>query len=140
MHIPQKLTILDGAMAMDGGSISLLGKDQSGNIVKISLGWSLEAQANGTVKLSLNKMSVEKRSSEEEKLLGVLKNADIQYSEAPTSPPAERAALGEDISEYTNAIENGPESALRRLNNQLISNVRSEIYTGAEPLSKKLEK
>ena len=78
MNIPQKLTILDGAMAMDGGSISLIGKDPSGNIMEISLDWSLEAQINGTTKLNLNKMPLEKRSREEEKLLNALKNSEIQ--------------------------------------------------------------
>ena len=73
MNIPQKLTIHDGAMAMDGGSISLMGKDQFGNIMEILLDWSLEAQTNGTTKLNLNKMPLEKRSREEETLLDVLK-------------------------------------------------------------------
>jgi len=132
MHIPQKLTILDGAIALDGGSISLLGKDQSGNTVNISRDWSLEAQTNCAVKLYLNKMPIEKRSLEEERLLDVLKNAEIQLSEEieqRTTSPAERAVLGEDINEYTSTIEDGPETAVRRLIEQLISNVRSETYT-----------
>lgn len=117
---------------MDGGSISLLGKDQSGNTVNISRDWSLEAQTNCAVKLYLNKMPIEKRSLEEERLLDVLKNAEIQLSEEieqRTTSPAERAVLGEDINEYTSTIEDGPETAVRRLIEQLISNVRSETYT-----------
>ena len=100
MTIPEKLTITDGAMAMDGGSISLRGKDQSGNIKEISLDWSLEAQVNNTAKLIFNKMTLEKRSLEEEKLLHALKNAEIQSSEAlerGTSTPTKRVALGEDL-------------------------------------------
>ena len=143
MNIPQKLTIHDGAMAMDGGSISLTGKDQAGNIMEISLDWSLEAQTNGTAQLNLNKMPLEKRSREEEKLLGVLNNAKIQSSDAPeqrASRPTKRFAPEEDINKYLNAMEDGPEAALRQLIDQLISKVMSETYTRAEPLNQKLEK
>ncbi|MGD8763006.1 MAG: hypothetical protein PVG87_11915 [Desulfobacteraceae bacterium] len=118
MNIPQKLTILDGAMAMDGGSIALMGKDQAGNVMEISLDWSLEALANGTTTLTLNEMALEKRSLEEAKLLDVLKNAKIQSADEPeqkASRPTQRVALGEDINKYLNAIEDGPDAALRQL-------------------------
>jgi hypothetical protein len=143
MNIPQKLTIHDGAMAMDGGSISLIGKDRSGNIMEISLDWSLEAQINGTIKLNLNKLPLEKRSREEEKLLDVLKNSEIQPSETSErrdSTPNQRVALGEDTQKYLSAIEAGPEAALRRLIDQLISKVMSETYTRAQPLNNAQEK
>lgn len=143
MNIPQKLTILDGAMAMDGGSIALMGKDQAGNIMEISLDWSLEAQANCTTTLNLNKMSLEKRSREEEKLLDVLKDAKIQSSDAPeqrASRPTKKVALGEDINNYLNTIEDGPEAALRQLIDHLISSVMSETYTRAQPLNNTQEK
>ncbi len=65
MNIPVKLIIFDGATAMDGGSISLTGKDPSGHIIQIVLDWSLDAQINGTADLRLNKILLEKRSPEE---------------------------------------------------------------------------
>ena len=139
MKIPEKLTILDGAMAMDGGSISLMGKDSYGNSIQIDLDWSLEAQVNGTTKLSLNKIPLEKRSHEEEMILGVLENAEIERSEGQDSGDSasfQGAVLGEDINQYQSAIAEGPTAALRNLINRLISNVTSERHFGAEPLGK----
>ena len=143
MNIPQKLTIYDGAMAMDGGSISLMGIDPSGNIMEIGLDWSLDDQINGTTKLYLNNMPLGKRSREEEKLLDALKNSDIQPAEASEprdSTPNQRIALGEDTQNYLDAIETGPEAALRKLLDQLIAKVMSETYTRAKPLNKTLDK
>jgi len=130
-------------MAMDGGSISLMGKDQAGNIMEISLDWSLEAQANGTTTLNLNEMCLEKRSLEEKNLLEVLKNAKIQSSDAPeqrASTNNKSVALGEDIKKYLNAMEDGPETALRQLIDQLILKVMSETYTRTTPLNRRLDK
>jgi hypothetical protein len=52
----------------------------------------------------------------------------------------ERVALGEDTQNYLDAIQAGPEAALQKLIDQLISRVMSETYTGAKPLNKTLEK
>ena len=133
MKIPEKLTILDGAMAMDGGSIILMGKDPHGNAIQINLDWSIDAQVNGTTKLSLNNIPFEKKSPEEKKLLEVLENAEIQKSEGQDSGdsgPFQGAALGEDINQYLNAMAEGPTAALRNLIDRLISNVMSELHCG----------
>lgn len=143
MKIPQKLTILDGAMGMDGGSISLMGKDPYGNVIQISLDWSLEAQVNGTTKLSLNGIPVEKRSREEERLLDVLENAEIQISEGYESGDSgsfQGVALGEDINQYLSSIEEEPNAAVRNLIEQLIANVTSERHSGVEPLGNQTNK
>ena len=52
----------------------------------------------------------------------------------------ERVALGEDTQNYLDAIEAGPEAALQKLIDQLISKVMSETYTRAKPLNKTLDK
>lgn len=131
MRIPQQLTVVDGAMATDGGSVCLMGHDQPGNSIEIDLDWSIEAQRSGTAQLRLNKIPVGKRSVDEEKLLGVLKSAAIRHSQAqkrPASAPPERIVLGGDIKEYMDATDDGPEAALRSLIGRLVSNVMSEAY------------
>jgi hypothetical protein len=131
MNIPQRLTISDGAMAMDGGSIALSGKDPSGKIWEVLLDWSIDGQINGTTALKLNQIPLEKRSAAEEHLLNVLRKARIEPFEtpAPENPSAtQRAALGPDINQYMRAIEAGPEAALQKLIDQLIANVMSDVY------------
>jgi hypothetical protein len=142
MKILEKLIILDGAMAMDGGSISLMGKDFHGNAIQIDLDWSLDAQINGTTKLSLNKIPLEKKSREEEKFLKILDKAEIQLSEEQgrrDSEPIQGAAWGEDINQYLSGIAEGAEAALRNLIDQLISNVTSKRHVGVEPLNKQTD-
>ena len=143
MKIPEKLTITDGAMAMDGGSIVLRGKDSNGNDVHIELDWSLDAQVNGTTKLSLNNTPLEKRSCEEEKFLEVLGNAVIQRSEGQDSSDSasfQGAALGEDINQYLNAMAEGPTAALKNLIERLISTVMSERYYESGSNEKQVKK
>jgi len=141
-RIPDNLTILNGAMAMDGGSISLLGLDAAGNKVQIDLDWSLDAKANGTTELRINGIPLEKGSAEESRLLEILGAAEIQYpdqkgQEKPA--PIHGAALGEDISLYLNAIDEGPEAALENLVGRLIANVMSELHAGTRSPEKKKE-
>jgi len=141
-RIPENLTILNGAMAMDGGSISLLGLDAVGNNVHIDLDWSLEAQANGTTELRINGIPLEKGSAEESRLLEILGAAEIQYPDqkGQVKPaPIHGAALGDDISQYLNAIDKGPEAALENLVGRLIANVMSELHAGTRPPEKKKE-
>ena len=107
MNIPKKVTIHHGAVATDGGSIVLQGSDSSKNAIHIYLDWSLEAQAKGETKLSINGAIIEKRSLDERLLLDVLANADIKAA----------GELGKVMPD---------------LINRLINKVASEQYGGAE--------
>ena len=132
MNIPKKLIILDGAMAMDGGTVSLMGLDRYGNSIEITLDWSIEARKDGAATLYLNKIPIPKRSPEEEKLLDALKNAEIPLSQAQKRnavTPSRRIVMGDDTKEYIETLDGGPEATLRRLIGQLASNVMSETYT-----------
>ena len=131
MKSPQQLTISEGAMAMDGGSIVLSGQDPSGKIWHVLLDWSLDDQVNGTTALRLNQMPLEKRSVAEKHLLNVLRKAriePIETSPAENHSATRRVALGQDINQYMQAIEAGPEVALQKLIDQLIANVMSDAY------------
>gem|GEM_PF-1001388 len=141
-HIPDSLTILNGAMAMDVGSINLLGLDSGGNAFQIYLDWSLDAQAAGTTTLSLNNIPLEKGSPEEKRLLEVLASAEIQFPEQQGSEepaPIQGAIMGEDINQYLDAINAGPEAALENLVGRLITNVKSKLHAGTRPSDKKKE-
>jgi len=138
-RIPDNLTILNGAMAMDGGSIRLLGSDAAGNTIHIYLDWSLDAQANGTTALRMNSIPFEKGSSAERRLIEVLGAAEIHFSKqnGQAEPaPIQGAAMGADISQYVEAIKTSPEAALENLVARLISNVKSKQHTRTRPRDK----
>jgi hypothetical protein len=133
--IPRELTIHDGAMCMDGGSIFLAGRDGTGNPVEICLNWSIESQANGTTSLCVNEVFLAKGSDAEQQLLSALERATISPPDAKVTGDtlsSNAIALGEDIHSYLDAMKKGPADALKALVEQLISNVRSNVHRCGE--------
>ena len=131
--VPTNLTIVNGAMAMDGGSIFLEAIDQTGNPVHLNLHWSIAAQQSHSGQLSANGVAVSKGSEEEQQWLDRIRAATIHYGEDSAVQEADRisqrrAVLGKDIQDYFTAIDEGPSEALRSLVNRLVSIVLSEAY------------
>ena len=71
------IIIEQGAMALDGGSIWLQGKDEKGRRLSILLDWSIASQQNGTTSLTVNGITIEKGSYEEKNFLERLKRPGI---------------------------------------------------------------
>ena len=104
-----KITVIDSAIASDGGSLVILSIDTNQAQYDFHLHWSIEAQVNGTTQLYVNDVVVPKGSQKEKAWLDLLANADAHYGDPD--------ALGEDCSE-----------AVRDTIAEMISRVRSEAY------------
>jgi ribosomal protein L7/L12 len=70
--------ITNGAMATDGGSISLTGVDPEGAPLSVFLDWSINAQRTGTRRLEVNGHPLAIGSIEEVQFLQLLTTATVQ--------------------------------------------------------------
>lgn len=134
--LPSDLTLTDGAMAMDGGSIHLQGIDQSGERVDLYLDRSIGSQRAGTTQLYVNAAPVARGSQQESLWLELVRRASVRNKPAPedahgTSISENRIVLAEDAAAYFQAIDQGPEAAIACLAAHLVSLVSSVAYRGA---------
>lgn len=137
--IPRHITILDGAFATDGGSISLLISDPQGNRHSLLLSQHLlpfcgmpgEREPG---RLHLDGSVIPVRSAEEASIISALEHADIELLDTPargvSTVGEERPSMvvGDDIRAYFSKIAEGPEAAVRHLVLVLIEYVGSEEY------------
>jgi hypothetical protein len=118
--MPEKLTIMNGAMAMDGGSIALEAIDERGKLVRLLLDWSIAAQKNGTTHIRVDEQRIELGTEEERHWLMLLQEASIHGENDPPEHHERQSARpgvfgSPDIKEYFEAIDNGVYHALRFL-------------------------
>jgi len=73
----EKITIKNGALAMDGGSIALEALDAAHRTLRIRLDWSIAAQRAGTTCLAIDQAKVARGSLEEARWIEVLRSAHI---------------------------------------------------------------
>lgn len=100
---PKKLTATNCAAASDGGSLFLRCVDPEQRQYGFHLDWSFEAQATGTMQLSVNNVVVPKGSLEEKEWLGLLANADVEYRD-PDAPDED----------YSDSVRSGLDEILLR--------------------------
>jgi len=112
MNIPNRLTIINGAVAPDGGSIFLDAFDDQFRPIKILLDWSLDAQYFGATSLDIDGITVAKRSVEEAKWLELIVSAAIDARNPAISP----------------AQEDGVTAGLKSLRDNLVEKVRSSTH------------
>jgi hypothetical protein len=112
---PTSLTIVDGAVASDGGSIALRGVTPADEDLHFHLDWSLDAQARNTTQLSVNGMPVPKGSPEEAAWLALIRNAEIPSIHV--EPQSEESR-----------------QALRHLADELVELVSSPLYHFGPPV------
>jgi hypothetical protein len=132
------LTINNGAMAMDGGSICLEAVDASGQPWRVSLDWSIAAQRAGNTSLSINGTKLQAGGAEEADWIEILCCADIAGAEdcAPSPPPAQkRIVLAPDAKVYLDAIDKRPHSALLALRDDLLEKLQSPQHRQQLPES-----
>lgn len=136
---PVALTLVDGAMAMDGGSIGLMARTLAGADVHLRLDWSITARRGGTPQFFVNDEPVWRGTEEEGGWLDLLRRAVTVYDEEPTpdtgtdAPPAKRLILSPDIADYFAAIDDGQGPALRALADRVVQVVTSTAYQHPVP-------
>ena len=132
MDILESLTITDGALAMDGGSVFLDAVDNLGHRRCILLGWSISAQRTGQTSLRIDDRQLAKCSPEEEAWVRLVASAVI----APRSdahPGSEkisskRLVLANDVQKVLEAGEQSPLAGLTAIRDSLIEKIRSPIH------------
>jgi len=83
-NFPKSLTITDGGMLNDGGTIVLLGSDETGSKCGFCIDWSLDRQDNGTTVFTVNRIEIPKGSDTEKEWLDLLRNATVQVEDEIT--------------------------------------------------------
>lgn len=81
--MPTRLTIINGAVASDGGSIDLEAIDEQGKAISLFLDWSIAAQQNGTTHIRIAENRIEKGTEEECLWLTLLQEASIHGENDP---------------------------------------------------------
>lgn len=131
----RKLRIINGAMALDGGSIILEGIDIDGKEINFYLDWSIESGIKGTYQFSVNDVPIEKLSPEQDDWINRLKQAEIIVKNKKIiEAPGKRLISTNDLYDYILSyfdisIDNFPKQPLQHLVNNLIDKVTSEQYT-----------
>ena len=131
------------AMAMDGGSIVFLLKDDNGTKFELNLPqYQLEGNFADKIpgRIHLNNRPIEVRSPEEshiiEKLSLYIEKNQLTEKEK-VAPPENRLILSGDINAYFKEIDKGPEYATNHLVKEVIKFVESDAYLAVAHKMKK---
>jgi hypothetical protein len=135
VNITGALTILNCAMAMDGGSKALMAMDDTGQEIRFYIPQHVIqenfSRNNIPGRLHVNNKPIEVRSDEENEIVRLLKEAKIKFtspSKKPDLESANRIIIGDDIKDYFSAVEKGPDHALAFMVKEIIDFVSSEEY------------
>src|SRR4051794_23913667 len=104
------LTINNGAMCMDGGSVNLEATDAARRPWQISLDWSIGAKRAGKTSLTINGTKLQAGGAEEAEWIERLRGAEIAGADGPAPsppPPQKRIVLAPDAKAYFDAIDKG---------------------------------
>ena len=129
--------ITDGAMSMDGGSISLKLTDRVSKQITVRLNWSLSAQRSNSTALLIDGVRIEPGSGDETAWIDRIRAAGIQSDYNDSSVQSEATlgnkvvAIGDDVASYVTAISEGADSALAKLRSGLIRKIRSEQHAAS---------
>jgi hypothetical protein len=130
------LTIVDGAYALDGGSIFLAFRDNDGvqhQLLLVQHRLPMDpSDPRNPGRLYLDNQIIQVRSDEETRLLSQIKAAvitpvlpDLQEPKQETGPVV---VLGEDIADFMAAARASPRAAIQHLVDSLVQFVESEEY------------
>jgi hypothetical protein len=125
------LTISNGAMCMDGGSVYLEATDATGRLLRISLDWSMVAQQAGTTFLTINDVKIRPGSEEEAECIEALRSAQIVGADETLTVPSsfpKRTVFAADAKVYFEALDRGPRSALSVLRDDLLQKVQTPLH------------
>lgn len=126
-------------MAMDGGTTYLRTRDAEGDQIWFHLDWSIAAQREGTAQFSVRGQAVPKGSDEEKRWLRLIAEAaealaSPSLKEEPESPGGKLVLLPPEDAAYFQAMEEGPDEALRVLALRFVDLIKSERYQNGVPL------
>src|SRR5512137_1191201 len=136
MRAPRPLTIVDGAYALDGGSIFLAFRDNDGvqhQLVLVQHSIPMDpSDPRNPGRLYLDDQIIQVRSEEETWLLSEIKAALIAPV-LPGQPEPKRetgpvVVLGEDIADFLAAARASPRAAIQHLVDSVVEFVESGEY------------
>ena len=115
---------------MDGGSVYLEATDTTtGGLLRISLEWSIAAKRAGATFLIIDGVRIRPGSKEEAEWIDTLQRAQIAGADATVpSSPSKRIFYAADAKTYIEAIDQGPQSALSTLRDDLLQKVQSPLH------------
>ncbi|MEM7163164.1 MAG: hypothetical protein AAF487_12075 [Bacteroidota bacterium] len=123
------------AFLMDGGTKFLNGTDATGNEINIILPQNgIEDNFQDEYipgRLHFNGKPINVRSEVEGEIISKLIEAHVvceEENESPDEVSPQRLTIGEDITEYFKAMDNGPDSAIALMIREIIDFVQSEEY------------
>jgi hypothetical protein len=124
----RQLTITDGALCMDGGSVFLQATDAAGRTLRIVLEWSIAAQQACATFLTIDDVKIQPGGEDEMQWIENLRSARIEYGDASpvTSPRPPRIILAPDAKAYLEA--EGPQQALSVLRDDLLHKLESPLH------------
>lgn len=135
-----KVTITDGTMTLDGGSIFLKAIDSSAASLTFRVDWSIDAQLAGAMQFYVDGVAVPRNSEPEAQWLALLREAEIEIPDGgrpAEASPKPAMVLSDDIAAYMDAIDHGPTEALAWLVRDFVSKVSSEAYQRSLPTMSK---
>ncbi len=139
-ELPSRITVGECALALDGGTVCLIGSDQADRDVYILLATPLQRCSSSHVagRLYFNHKLVPMRSQQEAQILRLLSEATVQVTHLPpTSSGPRMLVLGRDIQEF---LQRTPEDNCRAFIRKIVEAVQSEDYLRYATDEEKAEK
>jgi hypothetical protein len=128
MDAPKTLTISDGALAMDGGSVFLDASDDLGQRRHILLDWSLAAQRDRRTCLRVDEDRLPVGGSEERAWIEAIASAAIAPTHASSDAEkigSHRLVLASDAKAVFEVGARGPAAGLAALRDSLLEKICS---------------
>src|SRR5438094_781064 len=132
MNTPKSITLINGALTMDGGSVYLEAVDDQAQRREIQLIWSISAQKARTTHLVLDGVPIAKQSEQERELIALIAAAETK-AKPNNRPPgskisSQRIVLADDADAILKAGEHDPAAGLAALRDSLLMKIRSSTH------------
>lgn len=131
MSIPKSLVVVNGALAMDGGSVFLEALDEHSRLRTIMLDWSITAKREGKTALLIDERLVAKQTAEEDTWVAAIASAAIRAASTfagGEAISASRVILASDAAAILAAGETGANAGLAALRDSLVAKIRSTVH------------
>lgn len=129
-------SIVDGALCMDGGSISLEVVDGNGHVVQVNFDHSIAAVRSGTTSFQVDSRSIPPGSIEENRWIEILSAAAPRPSHSSSSfvaGAAQRVCFAADAKEFLDASAESTKSALEVLRRRLVVYLQNSAHKNQTP-------
>jgi hypothetical protein len=126
--LPTGLVVRHCALRLDGGTIQVMGTDETGRWFSVMLVTALHTGTSPGVagRLYFDGKLVPMRSDQEAQILRLLSEAAVEVRPLPLARPVARTVIiGEDIKDF---FQQTPEENCRAFIRKIVESVRSEDY------------